>query len=125
MQRLAPNLSANRSECSRQTQTGKGGVPRCSTRGSGPCADESQGCRLGCGARATNAIAGGDSIVIHRDGTSQRYCATTINGGEGIQRDAVLRYNTSVKRSAGPQRRRTANLPENFVMGPRIDDEHR
>src|ERR1019366_4212368 len=122
---LAPQLSANRSKRSFKTEAGKVRVPRCSTRGNGPRADESQGCRLGCCPRTNRTVAGVNSIGIHGDRRSQRYCSTAINVGAVSQRDAVLRDNTSIKVSACPQGRRTANLPVNLVVQPRVDYDHR
>ena len=116
---------------SEERRDGAAQSPKREIRGIGAGRNRAPGChqgnrsRLGCGSSpATNAIAGIDGIGIQGDGGIQGYCPATINVGARIQRDALVCDNAPIEVSGCPQRRRTANLPENLVITPRIDDIH-
>src|ERR1019366_2759499 len=100
--------------------------PKGEIRGIGACSHRAPGGQqanrswLGRGPRPTSAIAGIDVIGIHGNGAIQGYCSTTSYVGAGVQRDALVRDDTSIKVGGCSQRGRATNLPKNLVITSRI-----
>src|SRR5665811_1425068 len=98
---------------------GIGARSHCATGG-----QQGNGSWLGSSASATSAIAGVDVIGIHGDGAIQGYYSATSDIGARFKRVALVRDNAPIEVSGCPQRCRTANLPEDLVIAPWIDDVH-
>jgi len=91
-----------------------------------PSAARPGGPRLGSCAPAVlgRATTGRHGVRIHRHSASQRHSVSAGDGRAGVQRDARVGDNSSIKRSSCTESRRAAHLPIHVVVGTGIDNKN-